>query len=167
MRVRLRSISPLDGLDLSFQILPQVMGKAVAEKDEIPQVFDTPIDCNLHLEITGKEVFMTGDSRTTIHPVCARCNETFPHELRVDALLTLRPQEKGPPGADSYQESEEGLVYFRKEELDLDEIVREQLLLALPMRHLCRTDCQGLCPQCGANLNLGPHTCTVRAAKKP
>jgi uncharacterized protein len=166
MRVRTRSIPPVGGLDLKFQILPTVMGKAVAEKDDLEKVFDQPVECDLHLEMMGKDVFLTGVSRATIHPVCARCDETFPHELSVDATLTLRPQEKGIPGTDSYQESEEGLVYFRNEELDLDEIVREQLLLALPMRHLCRKDCQGLCPQCGANLNLGPHACTVRAARK-
>jgi uncharacterized protein len=166
MRVRTRSISPDNGLDIKFQILPSVMGKTVAENDDLPEVLDQPVECDLHLEMMGKDVFLTGKAETTIHPVCARCDETFPYDLRVDASLTLRPQEKGVPGADSYQESEDGLVYFRNEELDLDEIVREQLLLALPMRHLCRPDCQGLCPQCGANLNLGPHACTVRAVKK-
>ena len=37
--------------------------------------------------------------------------------------------------------------------IDLDEIVREQILLALPTRQLCAEDCKGLCPSCGANLN--------------
>jgi uncharacterized protein len=166
MRVRTRSIPHVGGLDLKFQILPTVMGKAVAEKDDLPEVFSEAIECDLHLEMMGKDVFLTGKTETKIHPVCARCDETFQHDLRVDASLTLRPQENRVSGADSYQESEDGLVYFRNEELDLDEIVREQLLLALPMRHLCRPDCQGLCPQCGANLNLGPHACTVRAAQK-
>jgi uncharacterized protein len=166
MRVRTRSIPPVGGLDLKFQILPAVMGKAVAEKDDLLEVFSEAIDCDLRLEMMGKDVFLTGKAETRIHPVCARCDETFRHDLRVDASLTLRPQSKGIKGTDSYQESEEGLIYFRNEELDLDEIVREQLLLALPMRYLCRADCQGLCPQCGANLNLGPHACTVRAARK-
>lgn len=166
MRVRTRSIPPTDGLDVNYQILPAVMGKIVAPVDEIPKIFDQPIDCNLHLEMMGDDVFLTGGAKTTIHPVCARCDESFSHDLKVDASLTLRNQEKGPQGVDSYQESEDGLVYFHNEELDLDEIMREQLLLALPMKHLCRMDCQGLCSECGANLNLGPHTCTVRAGKK-
>lgn len=166
MRVRTRSIPPDSGLDLQFQILPSVMGKAVAENDDLPKVFDHPVDCDLHLQMMGHDIFLTGKARSTIHPVCARCNETFPHDLKVEAALTLRPQMKRVPGVDSYQESEDGLVYFHDDELDLDEIVREQVLLALPMRHLCRPDCQGLCPQCGANLNLGPHACTVRAARK-
>lgn len=165
MRVRVRTIPVTGGLDVNFQILPSVMVKATAEEDDISQVFNTPVQCTLHLEMMGKDVYLRGEARTTIHPTCARCGETFSQELSVDAALTCRPQAKGVPGADSYQESEEGLVYFRNEELDLDEIIREQMLLALPMRYLCRESCLGLCPRCGANLNLGPHACTVKAAK--
>ena len=43
--------------------------------------------------------------------------------------------------------------------LDLTEVVRQNLLLSLPMSALCRTDCRGLCPDCGANLNEGPCGC--------
>jgi uncharacterized protein len=166
MRVRLRSIPPVGGLDVQFQILPAVMGKTVAPEDDIPRVFDSPVECELHLEMIGKDVYVSGDAHSTIHPVCARCGESFASELRVDASLTCRPEERGPAGADSYQESEEGLIFFRHEELDLDEIIREQMLLALPMRYLCSETCRGLCPACGANLNLGPHACTVKAAKQ-
>ena len=43
--------------------------------------------------------------------------------------------------------------------LDLTEALREQILLALPMQPLCRADCQGLCVQCGKNLNEGTCDC--------
>jgi uncharacterized protein len=43
--------------------------------------------------------------------------------------------------------------------VDLTETLRQNVLLALPMVILCREDCQGLCPQCGHNLNLGPCEC--------
>ncbi|MFH1263547.1 MAG: DUF177 domain-containing protein [Pseudomonadota bacterium] len=164
MRVRIRSIPVNGGLDVNFQIVPSVMGKATAEKDDLPTVFDLPVDCDLHLEMMGSDVFVTGDSRTTIHPLCARCGEPFAREMKVDTSLTCRPEERKVPGTDSYQESEDGLVYFRRDELDLDEIIREQVLLALPMKYLCEENCRGLCASCGANLNLGPHACTVKTA---
>ena len=45
--------------------------------------------------------------------------------------------------------------YYRDDQIDLNELLREQFYLALPMKPLCREDCKGLCPQCGTNLNTG------------
>ena len=45
--------------------------------------------------------------------------------------------------------------YYRDDQIDLNELLREQFYLALPMKPLCREDCAGLCPQCGTNLNTG------------
>ncbi|HQP29583.1 MAG TPA: DUF177 domain-containing protein, partial [Syntrophales bacterium] len=47
--------------------------------------------------------------------------------------------------------------------LDLDPIVYEQILLQIPLKILCREDCRGLCPHCGANLNDGPCRCPEEA----
>ena len=52
-----------------------------------------------------------------------------------------------------------GLAAFEGDSIDLDELVREQILLALPTRHLCREDCKGLCQKCGADLNAGDCSC--------
>ena len=51
--------------------------------------------------------------------------------------------------------------YYRDEVIDLDELMREQFYLALPMKPLCREDCRGLCPQCGVNLNSGTCDCVA------
>ena len=57
----------------------------------------------------------------------------------------------------SDDESEIG--YYEGEGLVLEDVLREQLLLAVPMRVVCREDCKGLCPQCGSNLNTGKCEC--------
>jgi uncharacterized protein len=49
--------------------------------------------------------------------------------------------------------------YYRDDQIDLSELLREQFYLALPMKPLCRDDCRGLCPECGINLNAGTCTC--------
>jgi uncharacterized protein len=49
--------------------------------------------------------------------------------------------------------------YYRDDEIDLNELLREQFYLALPMKPLCREECRGLCPQCGTNLNTGSCDC--------
>src|SRR5215213_1252628 len=66
---------------------------------------------------------------------------------------TYRPEEVELQAEDLILSAYEG------DAVDLDELVREQILLALPSRHLCREDCKGLCQRCGANLNNGPCSC--------
>ena len=48
---------------------------------------------------------------------------------------------------------------FEGDEIDLGELFREQILLAIPMTPLCREECKGLCPVCGADLNAGECSC--------
>ena len=43
-------------------------------------------------------------------------------------------------------------------QIDLREAIRQNLVLALPIQPLCREDCKGLCPECGRDLNVEPHT---------
>ena len=52
-----------------------------------------------------------------------------------------------------------GLSFYSEEEINLSPYIREQVLLALPMRPLCDDDCRGLCAGCGADLNYEPCRC--------
>ncbi len=56
-------------------------------------------------------------------------------------------------------EENDELILVENDRLDLKELVLSDLLLNLPMKHLCREDCKGLCPKCGANLNEGECGC--------
>jgi uncharacterized protein len=51
--------------------------------------------------------------------------------------------------------------YYQGDGLALEDVLREQVLLSLPLRTLCKPDCKGLCPRCGANRNSQPCTCDV------
>jgi len=54
------------------------------------------------------------------------------------------------------------VAVFDGEAIDLDEIVKEQILLAVPTRSLCKTECLGICPQCGNDLNAGDCGCEAK-----
>jgi len=58
-------------------------------------------------------------------------------------------------------EAELAVSVFDGETIDVDEIVKEQVLLAVPTRMLCREDCKGICPECGTNRNTGDCTCVT------
>jgi len=68
------------------------------------------------------------------------------------------------PDDDEIEVAEEDIntAFYRDGSIDLGEMIHEQLYLALPMKPLCREDCKGLCPLCGANWNTTTCTCEVR-----
>ena len=62
-------------------------------------------------------------------------------------------------GEHAITEDETEIGYYEKSGLPLEDVVREQVLLTLPGRALCREDCKGLCPHCGADRNAGDCGC--------
>jgi uncharacterized metal-binding protein YceD (DUF177 family) len=86
-----------------------------------------------------------------------RCEEAV--ESAIDLILLVRPP--APAGGEvQLQTSELGVLELDGELLDTDPILREQLELNIPMTILCRPDCAGLCPHCGADRNLEPDCCS-------
>jgi uncharacterized protein len=96
---------------------------------------------------------------------CARCVEPVETPLAADFDLIFRPV-----GADSVtgeraiSAPETEIGYYQGDSLALEDVLREQVLLALPVRTLCKPDCRGLCPRCGANRNLQPCSCEASPA---
>ena len=84
--------------------------------------------------------------------------------MPVDAAFDLRflpAAEMAEDGEREVQDEDLDTSYYRDDQIDLNELLREQFYLALPMKPLCRDDCKGLCPQCGTNWNTGTCTCTT------
>jgi uncharacterized protein len=107
------------------------------------------------LSNTLGEVRVRGELSVRLEVECDRCLEAavYPIESRFD--LFYRPANSGfleeEVGID---QGEAEIAFYDGEEFDLRDLVREQVLLQLPMQRLCRPDCRGICPQCGANRNL-------------
>ena len=108
-----------------------------------------------------KEKFrLIGTTTTELELGCSRCLEPF--RMPVNASFDLRFFPASAMSAEAEREiGDEDLEtsYYRDEQIDLNEVLREQFYLALPMKPLCGTDCKGLCPQCGQNLNTGTCDC--------
>ncbi|AEU38645.1 YceD family protein [Granulicella mallensis] len=99
----------------------------------------------------------------TFELLCARCVEPVEQFLSGDFDLIFRPGGvDNQPGEHAITEDETEIGYYEESGLLLEDAVREQVLLALPGRTLCREDCKGLCPQCGANRNTAPCGCEER-----
>jgi uncharacterized protein len=93
---------------------------------------------------------------------CARCLAPVPQDVSRQFELLYRPL-----GADagrdelSVTDAEAEIGYYQGEGVLLEDVLREQVLLALPLKTICQENCKGLCPQCGKNLNQEQCSCTV------
>ncbi len=103
---------------------------------------------------------LVGRTETTLEAPCSRCLE--PMIVPVDASFDLRYQPHSTNVGDEEQEIEEDdltTAFYEHDEIDLEQLMREQFYLALPMKPLCSDACKGLCPVCGTNLNKGACDC--------
>jgi uncharacterized protein len=103
---------------------------------------------------------LVGRMQTTIELPCGRCLEPF--AWPVDSVFDLRYQPHSANTGEGEVEVEEDdltTAFYEHDEIDLGHLMREQMYLALPMKPLCRPDCRGLCPTCGANLNQAQCAC--------
>jgi uncharacterized protein len=93
---------------------------------------------------------------------CARCVEPVEIPLASDFDLIFRPVvADSEPTERSITAPETEIGYYQKDSLLLEDVLREQVLLSLPVRTLCKPDCKGLCPRCGQNRNSQECTCDV------
>jgi uncharacterized protein len=101
------------------------------------------------------EVEVRGSLDTSVELPCDRCVAPviFPVNVDFKAELGFADANAGVAEATELQDADMDFSTVEGDAVDLDEIVREQILLALPARHLCGDDCKGLCATCGANLN--------------
>ena len=113
-----------------------------------------PIEIEADVRKDASKVRLVGRVKTTLECDCSRCLEPFP--VPVDApfdLLFLPASENTGEGEQEVTEDDIGVSYYRDDEIDLGDVMREQFFLALPMKPLCREECLGLCPVCGRNRN--------------
>jgi len=106
------------------------------------------------------DIRVVGEFSTKVEMLCARCLEPIARDVSKKFDLLYRPQ-----GSDAGKEelsvtaAEAEIGYYRGEGLLLEDVLREQVLLALPLKAICREDCKGLCPHCGKNLNQEQCNC--------
>ena len=106
------------------------------------------------------DIRVVGDLATKLEIPCARCLDPVPYAVKRPFELLFRPQSVnvGPDEAEM-QDKDAEVAYYEGEGVELEDIVREQILLAMPIKTLCREGCKGLCPHCGKNLNGGECQC--------
>ncbi len=149
MRLKISDI-PEDGLSQELDLPVEVREGA------------TPDNAHVFLRIFrfGKKVLAEGTVNIIVSLNCSRCLKAVAYPVET------KFKEEYNPAEDLDREEEQELTdreldlsYYSNDELDIPELIREQILLSVPMKPLCSADCQGICPKCGKDLNDGPCGC--------
>jgi uncharacterized protein len=105
--------------------------------------------------VTGAlgEIRVTGHLSVLTEAACDRCLENSRFPIDSEFALYYRPVAEGYGDEKEIDTGEAEMGFYEGEGLELNDVLREQILLALPMQRVCRDDCKGICPACGQNRN--------------
>ena len=131
--------------------------------------FPVPIRTALRALRIGDLIEIDGDIETSVRLPCSRCLQPFKTPLKSRFALTYMRR-----ATDVIEDTEArevelsaedmGIVYFQGEKINLKDTIQEQVVMEFPLRALCKQDCKGLCPKCGADLNEDPCDCDRRSS---
>jgi uncharacterized protein len=151
--------------------------RAIAVHGDLPRDLEEPIHLTLSAYRVADDLLFQGEIRGVLPLDCARCLARYRHAFREPFRLVVEPagtrEPADPEGADALarygiclgEELETG--WYRGSEVDLSGFVHEVVCLALPVKPLCREECKGLCPRCGADRNAGRCGCPETPGASP
>jgi uncharacterized protein len=164
-------ITPFDLQDEPLLIHQDIAAGAIDYAPDTRQVGPLPVEgkADLITEHRGptevvEDIRIRASYKGDFEVLCARCVEPVAVPLTGEFDLLFRPENAdAEAGERAITEDETEIGYYGKDGLLLEDVVREQVLLSLPGRTLCREDCKGLCAHCGQNLNVAPCNCAKSA----
>lgn len=124
-----------------------------------------PVEGHARLHRTNQGIFVDGTVRMPVELDCTRCLKSFTTTMEFPLREQFYPTIDVNTGEPLAAPADDDLSFpiDHNHILDLREAIRQNLVLALPVRTLCKEDCAGLCAQCGKDLNDGPCDCAPEA----
>ena len=167
MRIRVDEI-PDSGRFLHFHWDDTRFKQFLPPEDPFNLKLTRPVNVDLAIHKHPDHIRIEGWIEAVLQVVCHRCLTEFSRPLkeRVDIFLV---EEQAAPQDEETELEPEDLEYefFDGEVIEIDQLIAEQIFLALPYKVLCSENCRGICPSCGTNLNEGPCQCENKAADSP
>lgn len=144
----------------------QLVDEEANLKESLPHLpgidfsLDKAVRGHLMINKSDKAVWIKGRIEAEITLQCSRCLEDFRFPLDSNCEVTLLPfEDQTFPQEEELNVEDLRSSYYYEGEIDLSAIVREQILLDIPYKPLCRPSCKGLCATCGEDLNRGSCSC--------
>jgi uncharacterized protein len=167
MRIRIDEI-PEAGRFLHFHWDEDRLKQFIPPDDPFEPKLVRPVNVDLEIQRRTDHVRITGRVVGVLQVVCHRCLGSFPFPLDEGVDVFLLEEGKAPQEEELELDAEDmDYEFFDGEVIDIDQLIAEQIFLALPVKVLCSDNCKGLCPRCGVNLNEEPCKCDRGDSSSP
>ncbi|MCS7164308.1 MAG: DUF177 domain-containing protein [Thermodesulfovibrio sp.] len=144
---------PEEGLNIEVEEIPKIEGVNIIN----------PFRAVLKIEKNGKKVFVKGVVNGEVELQCSRCLKNYKMPIRSLVEVSYHPiEELNREELVELKQDEMEVDFYREGVIDTEDIIRDQILLNIPMKPLCSEECKGLCPICGSDLNVSDCNCVVK-----
>ncbi len=147
MLLNVKPILHTPGKRMDFQFSMDLSALEFAGRYPVTQ----PVEVTGQVRNTADVLELELTARTTLDAVCDRCGKAFPQEKEVTYQCLLAEELQN--------EDNDEIVLLEDGQADVGDLARTAFILGMDSKTLCSEDCKGLCPRCGADLNLGPCSC--------
>ncbi len=158
MKLKIDDITA-EAKELTFREPEDEVNRVLSQGARREWRFKSPIEVTLSYYRAGTELFFEGELEAPTGALCARCAEEFETLTERPFRFIMTPRSIAAEAGEGGEPDDGDYAVYDGDEVNLSPLIREELLLALPSRPLCREDCRGLCPRCGTNLNQGECRC--------
>ncbi len=166
LQISIKSI-PETGKDLSLDLGKEWFDRW-REEDQGLEFSQGAMRGTVSLAKHGHDILVRGHLQGHLDLACGRCLEPFAPSLETAFDLLLVPAPAGAaPEDEELSAAQLDLDFYSGETVDLEAIIREQIILMVPLKPLCQEGCQGFCPVCGANRNRETCSCQVEKSDFP
>lgn len=159
MKIDLTNIPP-GGKRANFRLTPD-WWKPGPDEDRIVGL-KGPLSAWINIYPAGKKMVVEGSLSTGLLLRCDRCLEPYSWDLSTDFRIYLSMSPFKGESEVELSEDDLDLGFIDDNFLDPGQIIKEQIILNMPMKTLCTTECKGLCLICGCNLNMTRCSCSSR-----
>jgi uncharacterized protein len=158
---------PESGLEVEIDLGPEWFARWRAEDPDL-EFTDARVTGQVRLQKHGRDILVRGHLAGYLQLACSRCLESFAAPASADFDLILAPGAATALAPDEeLSRTDLDLDYYTGQVVDLETLLREQIILMLPLKPLCAETCKGLCPHCGANLNRQTCRCRPESVNSP
>lgn len=138
-------------VDLDFTLSPEWWK---ADEYDSPIIgLDRAVHVHMHIKRLGERYLVEGKISGGLILRCDRCIEPFHFDINTEFRLFLMHHPMNVKEEVELGKDDMFVVFVSEDEIELDDIIKSEIYLSVPMKTLCKEDCAGLCPLCGENLN--------------
>jgi len=141
-----------------YRIDKQIKGSSIDIGNEYE--ITKPIGFAATVEKVKTDVIVKGDIEFSVKHICSLCLDGFVSRIKTPFKIEFKPSSSEPDEEERELGREDlDINYLRGSVIDLFDVIRDQIFLAIPIKPVCKPECLGLCRQCGSNLNIEKCNC--------